>query len=593
MDGDKSMNISDNELGMLEMLCYLDENLLQVVDGEFNDSKNVVDEIQGQKKTVNQLLDSIHLTEEAIEKLAACGNTEIPGAYAEASEWASILKYIRSSELGNLTLGEMLIDDGNGGILAMSFYDEDNPTEAVVAFKGTASAADWLDNVNGLNQTDTEAQIEALNFIEGLPYTNITVTGHSKGGNKAMYATILSNKVTRCVSFDGQGFSEYFMEKYWFEIQTKGNLIKNYSVATDFVHILLFPIPNSQQIYCQGNGIGNIAQNHSPNTFFLTDENGNLILDANGIPIIVEETEAESMAMLHDFVSFVMNNGTKENKESIAAFLGPLFKLILTTTSSEERRKQKQEELKALLTEQNEGLFWCAAFLIKYIDTCDLKEKDVKLLVETLGLKSLEEVLLEIGCGPMVAEGTSDMAAIVFSALLEGLTTQLNDGNKEVILTNHILPLIQMFCWSNFPMDVSDIWERLDSMIAQIDYSAGCSDYPLRETVVRRFTLEVYDALRMVMHGIEIEQGITTTEWENYADEEWYLALRVSQMKRMVSNYAVTINEINHVSKMKIEEVFQQVASIDNTSAQKLSCHNDVMMNVNYQLSSIVNGILG
>ena len=42
-------------------------------------------------------------------------------------------------------------------------------------------------------------------------YTELTVTGHSKGANKAMYTTIMCNNVTRCVSFDGQGFSKEFL----------------------------------------------------------------------------------------------------------------------------------------------------------------------------------------------------------------------------------------------------------------------------------------------------------------------------------------------------------------------------------------------
>lgn len=37
-------------------------------------------------------------------------------------------------------------------------------------------------------------------------YDSITVTGHSKGGNKAQYVTVLSDKVDRCISMDGQGF---------------------------------------------------------------------------------------------------------------------------------------------------------------------------------------------------------------------------------------------------------------------------------------------------------------------------------------------------------------------------------------------------
>ena len=52
-------------------------------------------------------------------------------------------------------------------------------------------------------------------YIKNLPKeygNNITVTGHFKGGNKAQYVTIVTDRIGRCVSFDGQGFSKEFLE---------------------------------------------------------------------------------------------------------------------------------------------------------------------------------------------------------------------------------------------------------------------------------------------------------------------------------------------------------------------------------------------
>lgn len=91
-------------------------------------------------------------------------------------------------------------------------------------------------------------QKEALDYIECLPYEDITVVGHSKGGNKAMYVAVTSGKVSRNISMDGQGFSKEFIDKYWAEINEKGAIITNYSVSSDYVHVLLFPVPNSNQI---------------------------------------------------------------------------------------------------------------------------------------------------------------------------------------------------------------------------------------------------------------------------------------------------------------------------------------------------------
>ena len=95
------------------------------------------------------------------------------------------------------------------------------------------------DDKNGISVclTDPEQQRRALSFINNLEYDNITVVGYSKGGNKAKYVSLLSDKVTRCVSFDGQGFSRQFQEKYGPLIEENRWKITNYALDGDFVNI--------------------------------------------------------------------------------------------------------------------------------------------------------------------------------------------------------------------------------------------------------------------------------------------------------------------------------------------------------------------
>ena len=127
---------------------------------------------------------------------------------------------------------------------------------------------EWYDNFTGLGTSDTEIQKETRDFIEGLPYDDITAVGHSKGGNKAMYSAIVSDKVSRAVSMDGQGFSQEFMHKYEEEIRKNASKITNYSLDADFVHILLYQVPGSRQVYIDGNDYVNKAKNHSPINLF-------------------------------------------------------------------------------------------------------------------------------------------------------------------------------------------------------------------------------------------------------------------------------------------------------------------------------------
>ena len=163
--------------------------------------------------------------------------------------------------------------------LALCFTDGTQGTnEAIIAYKGTSGPNEWADNVHGAYSVQTQRQLEALGFAERMVrehnYTELTVTGHSKGANKAMYTTIMCSNVTRCVTFDGQGFSREFMSDPDIlpRILKRADLITQYSLSTDFVHILLNQLPGSNQIYCKGYGVDGIGENHSPNSFFVQNQ---------------------------------------------------------------------------------------------------------------------------------------------------------------------------------------------------------------------------------------------------------------------------------------------------------------------------------
>ena len=53
------------------------------------------------------------------------------------------------------------------------------------------------------------------------------------------YIAILDDSVDRCVSFDGQGFSDEFYEKYADQIAHNKNKIVNCSAESDYVNFLL------------------------------------------------------------------------------------------------------------------------------------------------------------------------------------------------------------------------------------------------------------------------------------------------------------------------------------------------------------------
>lgn len=225
---EEQLELSDEQLMLLEQLTYLDGSVVKAAGLEF------VNEYNSVGKMLNEYDDN------ALKKLENAGT--IGNSYTQGSEWAAVIRAIKAdSKLMNLKISDIHMST-KGKTVAICFESPENSQKAIVAFRGTIDGEEWEDNVKGFNVTDTQCQKEALNYVESLKYSDITVVGHSKGGNKAQYVAITSDKVTRCLSMDGQGFSQEFIDKYWAEIRDKGEIITNYSLNNDYVHILLFPV---------------------------------------------------------------------------------------------------------------------------------------------------------------------------------------------------------------------------------------------------------------------------------------------------------------------------------------------------------------
>lgn len=123
----------------------------------------------------------------------------------------------------------------------------DRKKSGYVVFRGTGSDEEWEDNAKGMFESDTIQQKAAARFVQNVKdmgYWPITVAGHSKGGNKAQYSAISlpAGYVDSCFSFDGQGFSLVFLEKYKEAIEKRRSIIHLASESRGFVHALGIPI---------------------------------------------------------------------------------------------------------------------------------------------------------------------------------------------------------------------------------------------------------------------------------------------------------------------------------------------------------------
>lgn len=195
----------------------------------------------------------------------------------------------------------------------------------VFVFKGTSGTYEWVDNVRGTYVADTKRQVKALQYFDKMyklyadSVDKIYITGHSKGGNKAQYIGVLRGqdpKIKHIYSFDGQGFSDLFFDKYKDLIQKNKKKITSISNENDFVNILM-KLAVGNKIYIKskttkGKDKDKIAQMthlfggwHSPYSM--------LILKDNKLHINEETNQSEVMKTVGDLFRYYSKKMTFED----------------------------------------------------------------------------------------------------------------------------------------------------------------------------------------------------------------------------------------------------------------------------------------
>ncbi len=554
------MYLTDEQLLLLEQLTYLNSDVADAA-GTTHVSPTSVG-------TVGELLRQYN--EEALENLDTAG--DVADTYTQGYEWAAVIREIQKDPvLQSLKISNPCINS-NGKTAALCFTDpKDTQGQAYVAFRGTLDGYEWMDNVEGLNQTDTKFQKEALAYVEALPYGDITVVGHSKGGNKAQYVAITSDKVTRCVSMDGQGFSREFYEKYWAEVQLKAGQIKNYSLDNDYVHILLFPVPGSQQLFFTGDGLANGLENHSPNSYFhyTFDEQGKAhLVYEDGHIYLEKSTEDEGMIYLHDFVAFLTNVMGDSEKEAVVPYLGT----ILAVGMSKEPIElgdivYDKSMLPGYIFSHPDTAATVVAYLFKYIDTYDLTREQVCELLGAFGLDAMVEQFQE--------NWKYKAGFFVGDKVFNLIVRNLKDGKTDKI-TEALLDWLRNYLKENQGMDIDLVafWRAVEAKygaISDVDPDKAIQNATVRGGDIWNFSKEAYDQLKACLLSFEASTFGDVSSWSNFSEEDWYSGLRVGIAQLGISRYANRLTDINNTCTQRIDRVFEDAWKLDDTTGNKIT----------------------
>lgn len=551
------MYLTDEQIMLLEQLTYLTDDVA--------DAAGV---LLGPYDSVEDLLQQFD--EEALQKLEDSGKTF---NYTGAEKWAAIIRQIKN----DADLYSLDIVDKDDSVPALCFNDPDDPGHAVVVFEGTSGQDEWIDNAIGLGVSDTERQKDALDYIEDLPYDDITVAGHSKGGNKAQYVTILSDKIDRCVSMDGQGFSQEFLDKYYAEIQEKGRCIKNYYLDGDFVNILMFPVPGSDQICIAGDRSVVGPANHCPSSFyqFLRDEEGHWYIDSdeNGDTILIPGTREEVMVYLHEFTTFIINVMPEDERERAGDYIGHILALAFVPDAhlDVDGKVYTPDDLVEYLLSDPDMLAKVLAYFVRYVETYNLSEDEIRSLAEVFGMT---ELLGEIE--DVAKEHDSSLAQMISDAggLLNLIIDQIRDGEND--------PIIGVLLWLangwlseklGTEVDLPALWKKLEAeyqSIPEFDAETARQDAACKEGKIRDFSERTYGILMSAIAAVEEDTYGSVSGWTQYAGEAWYDSLFIPNAIGGINAYFERVSEISRICRSSVDRIYGQADEADRRNAGRL-----------------------
>ena len=356
--------------------------------------------------SINEMLDSCRDENGAVSlnQMANIG----AGGGMKAEECYDIIREM-DAQSGDFKALEAVRTIDDGGIRAVCFASPGEEAKATVVFRGTGGGYEaWADNLRGEYMSETDMQKLADDFVRydcGV-YDDLTVSGHSKGGNLAQFAiTANRDRVNRCISFDGQGFGKSASEEYRYQMDEASYRTKSVSGDKDYVNILLTPLAD-EMVYVVSGG-ESLADYHSPYVLYKScefDEDGNIVNLGRQNPVVA--CGAGLLKRVVAGLDSLPDGGNRNVSELLAACVAG----VMSNDRDDAYKKERLNEAWNNVKQYTAGLFGF---------TCDYEYEDVATVTDSLyfdhgGLTSvviqMREMIKELSS---VASALSELRASI------------------------------------------------------------------------------------------------------------------------------------------------------------------------------------
>lgn len=188
---------------------------------------------------------------------------------------------------------------------------------AVVAYQGSGGQfARWKGNATDFADVDSDYRnnVERLaRDLERQGYSDITATGHSKGGHGAEHmAVVAPNSVSRVVSFDGYGVSGEYLKQYESAIARVRGRITAINGDNDYVQGIGYDIAG-RVVFVNGAGNDFKSYHRSSDLYFAGEYNSR----GDFSPSCLQNTQGAAGQAITNLI-----NGVMSDLDSLPWFLG-------------------------------------------------------------------------------------------------------------------------------------------------------------------------------------------------------------------------------------------------------------------------------
>lgn len=433
------------------------------------------------ERTVNELIGDIeHLTNNCDFK--DWGVTMTP---EESITFLNAAKSCveRNKDFGNYVIVDSVERIGNKRAPIVTFANGD---DAVVVFWGTTGPDEWYDNVIAGDSSieGSEYQNVALDYIKNtsLKYDNITVTGHSKGGNKAQYVALMSDAVDRCVAFDGQGFSKAFIDEHAELINSRKDAITLISSNHDIVNALLFEIagnilyvdsskvPHNSFVVPMTDKKGNIQYDEFGNMKIESDFNffyyhkPDILLDENGNLYDYEGVEpANIVKFVNQYSEYMSSIEDTEIRNEVFAFVALMAKIGLNKyhKDPDENKRILTEKIFAELKSLNntEAIAGFLAYTFEFAESNNLSYNDISAIVSEMSSNADVQKILDSWYMPILYDALFDASRSISQNEFVDLCNSVKNWAENNNMTS----------WDEFASYIKEDPFRIISLYASMD----------------------------------------------------------------------------------------------------------------------------